>query len=984
MSKLHKDMKSVLASLPPSYQADRAELLKLMLSKGILRSSPDRPIYSPDGKSGRWMIHSLGVTLEARGAELAARCLLPLLERFDGRQLATYGLIGVPLVQSCILQSKGRYRGLLIRKEAKPHGSMRVIEGEIDPDEPVIVVDDSIVSGRTFFEAVMRLQGAGLRVEGGAFLVRFGWPFGVSDAQERGFHIETVFDLHEDFMANMEGEEKPVYNPSKAFPEISWSNKRAPEGMHPAHLARLGLTEYLTTGKLPLPPERLNQNYDASGGAWVSMRSKANIYQRHARDGFWNFPAEEQYSAPEAVLRAALLTAHKLPDGNAAHALVDGSHIAVTFFSELEECTVGELDNDHDGIVVGSRERPGVMGGALPRMPGIGREFRLFRHARFTNGKLLPWEPYVIHRHGVMKYIEPGAPWQHTGVPAPATPPAWQDRAVCEPIVRRARDLALHEALSLPESAPPLRRDDLPQGMNLLFVTVYVWGRLRGCAGLAAEEMAEPDDDLRRLVKTALTDERFSGAGGNSAEAIAVSVSFLHNRATLEDAPPEEIVKYVVHGRQALQVSQRDRSGLVLPFWAAMHSLTPEEYALEVIDKAGITRPPYHWHRFDCGTWLAEEDGVGQLEGAFKPLPVPEDEDKLLQELAGLYSNYLLRHHREDGTFYESYEPFRNRLLAGGHLPRLAHGGWVLARSARAFSDPLLHTAADRTLNRLLRCVKLKEDGIWLEMGENTPSASEIAFLVLGLCELPKGDYRRPQARGLGDVLWSSIDGHGRIATHSTPEKVDDIFQDYFPSQVLLALAAAVREGLTETDDARLERAFRYYRHRFRYQRNFGQVSWLMQAVSAWWRLRREMEFAELLFEIGDWILEHQQEKTGGFLSDDQPDAPGYTSALYLEGISAAVPVAREIDPERHDRYWAAYIRGLKFLHGITIQQGHAAILPNTDYAIGGLRMCLDSSFVRIDFVQHGLSCVLEFFTSSAASGAARRSTVDAVQSTAV
>lgn len=981
---MQEDMKSVLASLPPSYQADRAELLKLMLSKGILRSSPDKPIYSPDGKSGRWMIHSLGVTLESQGAELAARCLLPLLERFDGRQLATYGLIGVPLVQSCILQSKGRYRGLLIRKEAKPHGSMRMIEGEIDPDEPVIIVDDSIVSGRTFWEAVKRLQEAGLRVEGGVFLVRFGWPFGVSDAQERGFHIETVFDLHEDFMANMEGEEKPVYNPSKAFPEIRRSEKRAPEGMHPARLARLGLTEYLTTGTLLLPPERLDQNYDSSGGAWVSVRSKGNVYQRHARDGFWNFPGEEQYPPPEAVLRAALLTADKLPEGNAARALVDDSHIAVTFFSELEECTVGELDNDRHGIVVGSRERPGVMGGALPRMPGIGRESRLFRHARFTNGKLLPWEPYVIHRHGVMKYVEPGAPWQPTGVPAPVAPPAWQDSNVCGPIALRARDLALNDVLGLKETTPALRKEQLPQSMNLLFVTVYVWGQLRGCAGLAVADMNEPDHELRRLVKTALTDERFSGIETNSAEAIAVTVSLLHNRATLEDAPPEEIVRYAVHGQQALEVSQGDRSGLVLPFWAAMHSLTPEEYALEVIDKAGITRPPYHWHRFDCATWLAEADGVAQLEGAFKPLPVPEDDDTLLQELAMLYSNYLLRHHRADGTFYESYEPFRNRLLAGGHLPRLAHGGWVLARSARAFSDPLLRTAADRTLDLLLRSVKLSAERIWLQMGENKPSVSEIAFLVLAICELPSGDYRRPQARGLADVLWSAIDGQGRIATHFTLEQPGDIFQDYFPGQVLLALAAAVREQLTETDENRLEKAFRYYRHRFRYRRNFGQVSWLMQALSAWWHLRHEEQFAGMVFEIGDWILEHQQEKTGGFLSDDQPDAPGYTSALYLEGIGAALGVAREVDAERHDRYWAAYLHGLRFLHQITIQPGHAALLPNTDYAIGGLRMCLDSSFVRIDFVQHALSCVLERFTSFPNSGAARRSTVDAVQSTAV
>ena len=269
-------------------------------------------------------------------------------------------------------------------------------------------------------------------------------------------------------------------------------------------------------------------------------------------------------------------------------------------------------------------------------------------------------------------------------------------------------------------------------------------------------------------------------------------------------------------------------------------------------------------------------------------------------------------------------------------------------------------------------------------MGENKPSVSEIAFLVLAICELPSGDYRRPQARGLADVLWSAIDGQGRIATHFTLEQPGDIFQDYFPGQVLLALAAAVREQLTETDENRLEKAFRYYRHRFRYRRNFGQVSWLMQALSAWWHLRHEEQFAGMVFEIGDWILEHQQEKTGGFLSDDQPDAPGYTSALYLEGIGAALGVAREVDAERHDRYWAAYLHGLRFLHQITIQPGHAALLPNTDYAIGGLRMCLDSSFVRIDFVQHALSCVLERFTSFPNSGAARRSTVDAVQSTAV
>ena len=47
---------------------------------------------------------------------------------------------------------------------------------------------------------------------------------------------------------------------------------------------------------------------------------------------------------------------------------------------------------------------------------------------------------------------------------------------------------------------------------------------------------------------------------------------------------------------------------------------------------------------------------------------------------------------------------------------------------------------------------------------------------------------------------------------------------------VLLALAGAARTGLTATDQPKIHQAFRYYRHRFRYRRDFGQVSWLALA----------------------------------------------------------------------------------------------------------------------------------------------------------
>jgi hypothetical protein len=231
--------------------------------------------------------------------------------------------------------------------------------------------------------------------------------------------------------------------------------------------------------------------------------------------------------------------------------------------------------------------------------------------------------------------------------------------------------------------------------------------------------------------------------------------------------------------------------------------------------------------------------------------------------------------------------------------------------------------------------------------------------------------------------LWSCIGQHGHIYTHRGRAEVDDSFQNYFPGQVLLALASAAEAKLTDVDAHKLERAFLYYRHRYRFLRDFGQASWLMQAFSAWWNLQRSAQFSDLVFEIGDWLLQWQQEKSGAFINDHQAETPGYTTALYLEGIGAAVRLAEfSDDSDRYQRYLDAYWRGLQFLNRITIQPAHAAVLPNSDYSIGGLRLNLNASYVRIDFVQHGLSSVLELYEHHTSARASQKLSLETVGST--
>jgi hypothetical protein len=128
--------------------------------------------------------------------------------------------------------------------------------------------------------------------------------------------------------------------------------------------------------------------------------------------------------------------------------------------------------------------------------------------------------------------------------------------------------------------------------------------------------------------------------------------------------------------------------------------------------------------------------------------------------------------------------------------------------------------------------------------------------------------------------------------------------------------------------------------------------------------------FADLVFEVADWVLGYQQEKTGAFINDHQPDTPGFTTALYLEGIAAARHVADSLeDGARFQNYSRSFAQGSSFLDRLIIQQRDRFILPNLELALGGLRQGLHYSEVRIDFVQHSLSALLEFMPHGRLSG---------------
>jgi uridine monophosphate synthetase len=82
------------------------------------------------------------------------------------------------------------------RKEAKGHGTRRVVEGEFQKGERVVVLDDLITTGASKLEAIAPLEELGLQVEDIVVLIDREQG-GREDLEERGYRLHAVFGLGE-------------------------------------------------------------------------------------------------------------------------------------------------------------------------------------------------------------------------------------------------------------------------------------------------------------------------------------------------------------------------------------------------------------------------------------------------------------------------------------------------------------------------------------------------------------------------------------------------------------------------------------------------------------------------------------------------------------------------------------------------------------------------------------------------------------------
>lgn len=141
------------------------------------------------------------VTLHPQGAFTAGRLVFDIAVSVEPgvRAVAGPAVSGIPIASAVTvvsLQKNSPIFGLIVRSQAKDHGTMSMIEGmeNIPPPASVVIVDDVLTSGSSLVAAVDQIRDAGYRVNHAVVLLNR-MANGVENLAQKGVQVHSCMDI---------------------------------------------------------------------------------------------------------------------------------------------------------------------------------------------------------------------------------------------------------------------------------------------------------------------------------------------------------------------------------------------------------------------------------------------------------------------------------------------------------------------------------------------------------------------------------------------------------------------------------------------------------------------------------------------------------------------------------------------------------------------------------------------------------------------
>jgi len=146
--------------------AMKQELTQILCKKSFKFS--EEPIFKlVSGEMSRFYINCKPTVLSPRGMYLAGHLIFDEIEDTapDAVGGLTFGADPISVATAFVSEIKGKpFKAFSIRKEQKSHGIIKWVEGDLNAEDRVVILEDVVTTGGSTIKAIERARSEGLNV----------------------------------------------------------------------------------------------------------------------------------------------------------------------------------------------------------------------------------------------------------------------------------------------------------------------------------------------------------------------------------------------------------------------------------------------------------------------------------------------------------------------------------------------------------------------------------------------------------------------------------------------------------------------------------------------------------------------------------------------------------------------------------------------------------------------------------------------------
>ena len=140
------------------------------------------------------------LSMDPESSQIIAKWIIDLSIKHKIRFIGGPAVAAVPLIGATVAMSantENPLSGFFVRSDKKDHGTQKQIEGNIQPNSSVIVLDDTISTGGSLFQAISAIEDFGCNIS--LVLSVLDRKMGGSEQiLNKGFHYESIFEINPD------------------------------------------------------------------------------------------------------------------------------------------------------------------------------------------------------------------------------------------------------------------------------------------------------------------------------------------------------------------------------------------------------------------------------------------------------------------------------------------------------------------------------------------------------------------------------------------------------------------------------------------------------------------------------------------------------------------------------------------------------------------------------------------------------------------